>query len=277
MQVSGKMITGIFFVLLFCTAAGCTSFTKTKPSDLNTPPGSSGGGSGGGPGGGGGGSGGGSGGSSSGSYPQNTYFSFDCKGEYKASGMFGEPPWNRHGKFTLTGNMPFPIPYDYNNMAGYALYTATDAKGAGMSSPLHLNAELQGCYGTADDCQPCHFIFDGDIYAGGSMVFNQKAGPERRWTVVFMQQAGEEGIWHINSFTQTEGGCPLTWDKDKNPVELVMPALSCYPATRGADSGVPFTFSDGSGFVVSPTIEPHDIVFTSLDPRVVFHIGRAPS
>jgi hypothetical protein len=62
----------------------------------------------------GGGTGGGYGGRStagSGSYPQNYYFTFDCAGEWKS---YTDPVWeNHHGSFTLTGNVPFPITYDF--------------------------------------------------------------------------------------------------------------------------------------------------------------------
>ena len=96
----------------------------------------------------------------------------------------------------------------FNNPARYARYTATDTTGSGMSSPLQVRGESSSCSGTPDDCKPCHFVFDGDIYAGGMMVFNGSAGADQRWIVVFTRMpGGENGIWHTRSITQTESGC----------------------------------------------------------------------
>ncbi|MDD1683479.1 MAG: hypothetical protein LUO98_06560 [Methanoregula sp.] len=271
MKVSWKWITGIVCVLLLCTAAGCTNFAATKSSNSNPSQGSSGG-----SGGGSGGSGGGSGGSSSGSYPQNSYFTFNCKGEWKSSTAL---PWkDHHGKFTVTGNVPFPIPYDYNNPARYALYTATDTAGSGLSTPLQVQGESYYCSGTPDDCKPCHFIFDGDIFAGGVMVFNGSADTSRKWTVVFTRMpGGENGIWHTRSIQQTGNGCNVKDVEAVGPLEVILPTYACFTKDAGRESGTPFSFSDGSGFVVSPHVDPGDFTLTSLDPRVVFHLGRAPS
>jgi hypothetical protein len=272
MQVSWKWISGIVCVLLFCTAVGCMSFTTTKSSNSNPSQGSSGE-----SGGGSGGSGGGSGGSSSGSYPQNTYFSFDCKGEWKDTTISGSPPWNHHGKFTVIGNVPFPILYDYN-LLGYGMYPDVNAGRSDRSNPLHIQGESQECEGPANDCKPCHFVFDGEIYAGGVMVFNQSAGPGRRWIVSFSPMpGGENGIWHTNSIQQTEGGCPITDIEQYGPLDIILPAHACFTANRGSESGNSFTFSDGSGFAVEPHLDPDNTEFSKLEPHVVFHIGRAPS
>jgi hypothetical protein len=108
-------------------------------------------------------------------------------------------------------------------------------------------------------------------------LFDKSAGSERRWVVSFMPKPGGDGeIWHTNSFTQTESSCQETYDKENNPILLIDPAYSCYTSVEGANSGTPFTFSDGSGFVVSPYLKPQNIEFTSFDPKVVFHIGKAP-
>jgi len=253
-------IAAVSMIIILLLVAGCTSDTTRNSQN--------GGGSGGG-------LGGGSGGSSSGSYPQNIYFSFDCQGEWKSA---TDPAWkNHHGTFTVTGNVPFPIPYDYNNPIGYALYTDANAGRSDRSNPLHITGESQECWGTPDDCKLCHFIFDGDIYGGGLMVYNQSA-PGRHWVVNFARMpGGENGIWHTNSIQQTEGGCPATDIEKVGPFEIVESSYACFNANVGPESGTSFDFSDGSGFVVSPHVDPGDYTFTSLDPRVVFHIGRAPS
>ena len=264
LQVSGKWIAGIVFVLLFCMAAGCMGSGGSTNPGPGLSPGNSGG------------SGGGS-SNSPGNFPQNSYFTFDCKGDWKSS---TDLPWkNHHGSFTVTGNVPFPITYDYQ-VTGIGLYTATDTAGTGMSSPLQVQGESSYCSGTPDDCKPCHFVLEGDIYAGGMMVYNRSADSSRKWTVVFSRMPGGEGIWHIRSVKQTEGGCDVTGAgavEAVGPVEVIMPTYACFTKDEGSESGTPFSFSDGSGFVVSPHIDPSNTEFTSLDPRVVFHLGKAPS
>ena len=211
----------------------------------------------------------------SGSYPQNSYFAFDCPGKRKSS---TGPGWkNHHGSFTLTGNVPFPVTYDFNNPARYALCTATDTSGPGMSSPLQVRGESSSCSGIPIDCKPCHFVFDGDIYAGGMMVYNGSAGSKQRWTVVFTRMpGGENGIWHTMSLTQTERGCEVTDIEAVGPIEVILPADGCFTNDAGTKNGTPFAFFDGSGFVVSPHVDNGNTEFTCLDPRVVFHPGKAP-
>lgn len=264
MQVSGKWIAGIVSVLLFCMAAGCMGSGGSTNPGPGPSPGNSGG------------SGGGS-SNSPGNFPQNSYFTFDCKGDWKSS---TDLPWkNHHGSFTVTGHVPFPITYDYQ-VTGIGLYTATDTAGTGMSSPLQVQGESSYCSGTPDDCKPCHFAFEGDIYTGGMMVFNRSADSSRKWTVVFSRMPGGEGIWHTRSVKQTEGGCEVTGAgavEAVGPVEVIMPTYACFTKDEGSESGTPFSFSDGSGFVVSPHIDPSNTEFTSLDPRVVFHLGKPPS
>jgi hypothetical protein len=267
MKVSLKWITCIVCVLLLCTAAGCTNFATTKSSNSNPSQSSSGGSGGGNEG-----SGGGSGGSSSGSYPQNSYFTFDCKGEWKSSTDAARKTHN--GKFTVTGNVPFPISYDYN-LIGYGLYTDVNAGRSDRSNPLRIKGESQECWGTPDDCKLCHFVFDGEIYAGGVMVYNRSESSGRHWTVYFARMpGGENGIWHTYSLQQTGSDCPATEIEKVGPFEIVESSYACFSTKDGA---APFDFSDGSGFVVSPHIDPGDFTFTSLDPRVVFHLGKTPS
>jgi hypothetical protein len=58
------------------------------------------------------------------------------------------------------------------------------------------------------------------------------------------------------------------------------PAFACSSRNRsdaGANSGTPFAFSEGSGFVISPHVDPGNTAFTSQDPRMIFHPGKAPS
>lgn len=264
------MIAGIVFVILFCIAAGCTGFSMTKNQNAGSMQNSDGGSDGSS-------SGNAKGSSSTGSYPQNSYFTFDCKGEWKDSTISGQPPWNHHGSFIVTGNVPFPITYDYN-VVGFGLYTATDAAGSGMSNALHIQGESQECVGAASDCKPCHFIFDGEIYAGGLMVYNRSADSSRRWTVVFTRMpGGENGIWHTTSFRQTEGGCPITDVEQVGPLDIVGPADACFTKDMKDESGTPFSFSDSSGFVVSPSIDPLNVEFSKMEPNVVFHLGKAPS
>lgn len=253
-------------MLLLCILAGCTESGGTKApgsgisADASRGPGE--------------GNGGGTGGGRSGSFPQNSYFTFDCKGDWKSS---TDPDWrNHHGSFTVTGNVPFPITYDYQ-VTGIGLYTATDTAGSGMSSPVQVKGESSYCSGTPDDCKPCHFVFDGDIYAGGMMVYNRSADSPRKWTVIFTRMPGGEGIWHTRSVRQTGGDCDVTDVEAVGPVEVIMPAYACFTKDEGSASGTPFSFSDGSGFVVSPHVDPGNTEFTSLDPRVVFHLGKAPS
>ena len=267
LRIPGIIVIGIVLVLLFCTAAGCTGIA-TKKSQIADSAQDSEGGTGGGYGGGN--------TAGSGSYPQNSYFTFDCAGEWKSS---TDPVWkNHHGSFTLTGNVPFPITYDFNNPARYALYTSTDTSGSGMSSPLQVKGESSYCSGTPDDCKPCHFVFNGDIYAGGMMVYNGSAGSDQRWIVVFTQMpGGENGVWHTRSLTQTENGCEVTDIDAVGPLEVILPAYGCFTKDAGVQSGTPFAFSEGSGFVVLPHVDPGNTEFTSLDPRVVFHLGKAPS
>lgn len=262
MKLSGKLIAGIVFVLLFCIVAGCTNFATSTTSQ-----------SGGGSGGGNGGSGGGTAAAGAVSYPPNTYFTLDCKGEYKEKGQEGGAPWNQHGSFTLTGNVPFPITYDYENPTGYAGYSAVPL---GTNIPLTIHAESEGCYGNKDDCKPCHFIYDGQIFASGLMAYNRTNDPGP-WTVIFLQMPGGEGFWHTVSLTQTDGDCPLTIDQAITPGGLVDPASSCYTDSQGGSLGTPFTFSDGNEFEVSPYQDPDNVVFTSFKPTATFHIGRAPS
>lgn len=259
------MIAGIAFVVVFCALAGCTGFAGSKSAGSDGLQNS------------GVGSGGGSGGTGSpGSYPQNSYFTFDCRGDWKDTSIHGEAPWNHHGTFTVSGDVSFPITYDYHE-TGFALYTATDARGSDMSSPLRINGESWECVGAASDCKPCHYVFEGEIYAGGLMVYNKSADSSRRWTVFFSRMPGGEGIWHTNSIRQTEGSCPVTDIEQVGPVEITLPAVACFTRDERTGSGTPFSFSDGSGFTVSPHIEPGDYLFTSLNPRVVFHLGKAPS
>jgi hypothetical protein len=255
---SGKWIAGFVFVLLFCIGAGCTNLQAGTSPQAGEGSGGNGGGSG-------------SGNPAAGavSYPANTYFTMDCKGVYKVMGPQGDAPWNQHGSFTLTGNVPFPITYDYQNPMGYALYNSVNPSG---SSPLTIHAETEGCYGSKDDCKPCHFIYDG-----GMMVYNRTADPGP-WSVTFMQMPGGEGTWHTISLTQTDGDCPLTIDQAITPGGLIMPASSCYTDSQGGSLGTPFTFSDGNQFAISPHPGPDNVVFTgSFKPTATFHIGTAPS
>jgi hypothetical protein len=123
----------------------------------------------------------------------------------------------------------------------------------------------------ASACKPCHFIYDGDIFAAAMVVFNQSAGSERECVVSFMNVAG------ANSFPQTGNGCPETYDKDNNPIEMIGPSPSCYTVNEGKNSWTPFTFSNVSGFVVSPHVKPYNTEFTRFDPKITSHIGKAPS
>lgn len=248
-------------VIALLLAAECTTNTSSS--------------TGGGNGNNGGGSGGGNAAAGAVSYPPNTYFTLDCQGEYKVMGPQGDAPWNQHGSFTLTGNVPFPITSDYNNQMGYALYNAVPL---GTNIPLTIHAESEGCYGSKDDCKPCHFVYDGQIFASGMMVYNRSADPGP-WSVTFLQMpGGEGGFWHTVSLTQTDGDCPVTIDQAVTPGGLIDPASSCYTDSQGGNLGTPFSFSDGNEFEVSPHPAPTDVVFTStFKPTATFHIGRAPS
>ena len=208
-----------------------------------------------------------SGGASSGSYPMDTYFAFDCNGAYKETGEQGGPPWNHHTSFSMKGNVPFPVSYD-PHVARIALYTAVPD----MNNPLHISAERTGCWGPKDDCKPCHFLFEGDILAGGMMSYDQSAGTVP-WTVIFSGLAGAGGVWQTQSIHQTVDGCPVTED----PVNFIEPAYACYEREDGAKTATPFSFSDGSPVDISPYLKPGNVEFTSFNNRVTFHIGRAPS
>jgi len=44
-------------------------------------------------------------------YPQNSYFTFDCEGDWK---LYTNMGWkNHHGSFILTGDVSLPIVYDF--------------------------------------------------------------------------------------------------------------------------------------------------------------------
>ena len=256
-KVSGIWIAGIVFVLLFCVVAGCTNPATSTSSQA-----------GGGSGGNGGGSGGGTAAAGAVSYPPNTYFTLDCKGEWQDTSISPD----HFGSFTLTGNVTIHITYDYENPTGYEVYSAVTL---GTNIPLTIHAESEGCWEGGTDCKHCHFIYDGQLFAGAQMAYNRTNDPGP-WTVAFMQMPGGEGIWHTVSFTQTDANCPITIDQTFTPQEAVGPASSCFTLKQGGSFGQPFSFSDGSEFEVSPH-QDSDVVFTSLKPTATFHIGRAPS
>jgi hypothetical protein len=109
------------------------------------------------------------------------------------------------------------------------------------------------------------------------MVYNRSADSSRKWIVVFTGMPGSEGIRHIRSVRQTDSSCDVADVEAVGRVEVIMPTYGCFTDDEGSASGTPFSFSDGSGFVISPLIDPSNTEFTSLNPRVIFHLGKAPS
>jgi hypothetical protein len=260
-MVSAVVVCGLIALLL---VAGCTDvLTKQKAGGFGNAPTTTDNG----------GRNGGSGNAAAGavSYPPDTYFAIDCKGEYKVKGQEGDAPWNQHGSFTLNGNVPIPIiAADYEIPTGHAAYVPL----YGKDNPLTIHAEKEGCYGSRDDCRPCHFTYDGQIFGTGLMAYNRSNDPEP-WAFFFMATAGSEGIdLHTVSFTQTDAGCPLPLDQNLTLKELIDPTVSCFSRAGGI---TPFSFSDGTEFEVSPHQDPYNVVFTSLKPMATFHIGKAPS
>ena len=268
MNHSASVFAVIAIVILFCLAAGCTGTAAKKSAGSGSLPVSSRGGDSGG------GSGGGAG--NSGDFPKQTYLAVDCAGAWKDTTIHGEAPWNHHGNFHVTGNVPFSIEYDYNLM-GFGLYPDVNAGRSDRSNPLRIRGESWECVGAAGDCQQCHYVFDGEIYAGGTLIYNRSADSSRRWTATLTRMPGGEGIWHTISATQTEGACPTTDLGEFVPTEITLPADACFTANRGTESGNGFSFSDGSAFDVDPRLDPDNTEFSTLTPHVTFHMGRAPS
>jgi hypothetical protein len=213
---------------------------------------------------------------------QTVYFSVDCNGQWRSSGNFADPE-DYHGSFTAAGTILFPMTYDYHGMKE-ALYVSRDMGKADGSNPLHVTAESYGCYHDgSEDCVPCHFVFDGDVYVSGNMVYNGSEGPDRLWTVQFMEAMGPDGLLHVNSLRQTEPGCPVVKNnpsyEESMPFLLTDPVSACYQsAIMNYWTGrAPFTFADGSPVVVSPAYEPgDDRTITSLNQGITFHTGAVP-
>jgi hypothetical protein len=211
----------------------------------------------------------GSGGNGGGNYPRDVYFAADCSGQWKG---IPSTPYDYQGSFTLTGNVPVPIPYDYDTPAGYAGYVS-DKYGV-----LHIQAESQGCYGPKDTCKICHYIYDGEIASTANIVYNRSAGPGQLWTVWLSDTMIGSGIWHTISYQQTDSSCPESLDESSGPILLIGPATEgCFNAGKGFGARSPFTFADGSAITVSSHSTYNSIEYTHLDPRWVFHIGRAPT
>jgi hypothetical protein len=250
----------VCMLVILLAVTGCTSVTSQNPQN-----------------------GGGAGVSSTGGYLQNTYFAYDCTAEYKATGQWGEAPYNNHGKFTLTGNIPFPLDYDYNNPTGYALYTDQYGGNSDKGNLVYIKSEWYECKKLDDketSCtQHCHYLWDGTFYVGGTMVYNTSAESGRRWTVAFSEtsKGDESDPFHTNSIQQTDSSCPDTDYESMPPADLWEPEDVCFNKGTNWDRMTPFTFSDSSAFKISPHLDADNYVFTSLDPGVTFYIGKAPS
>jgi hypothetical protein len=204
-----------------------------------------------------------------GDYPRDVYFTVDCTGQWK--GIPGNPH-DYQGTFTLTGNVPVPITYDYDTPAGYAGY------GSDKYGVLHIRAESQGCYGPKDTCKICHYVYDGEVASTANIVYNRSAGTERLWTVWLENTMMGSETWHTISYKQTDSNCPESLDESSGPIRLIGPATEgCFNAGKGFGARSPFTFSDGSAFTISSHSTYSSIEYTHLDPRWAFHIGRAPS
>jgi hypothetical protein len=261
------IVTMIVIVLVM--AGGCANPTKSsdissQSSGLSSQSGGSGGiGSGGG-------------GSSAVRFPQ-CYFTFECNAEYNDR---QEAPYTKYHKFTVTGFIPFQeSDLDYLDL-GLAMFPSQPYP-SGWNTPMHIHAEEWGCYDNygSSECNRCHFIFDGDIYASGWIIFDQNAGSGRLWTANIFRGRGDPrkeagGDWHTNSFKQTESSCLETEDQELQKAHTLDLVDNCFSDIH--DPATPFSFATGSGFMI-PHLPPTSHDFTRLETNVVFTIGRAPS
>ena len=211
---------------------------------------------------------------SPGSFSQQTYFSIDCSGTWHAN--YGND-WSKiHGSFTLEGNIPVLMDYDYHTISP-ALYTDTNAGNLNKGNLMHLRSEFSEVVDKDGTFIPCHFTYDGYQWAGGSMEYNTSGDSSRRWTAMFDETSKDISL-PPEKVEQTDPSCPIT-DYAKNPpTELTQPADACYTAEGRQAVGSPFSFSDSSTFPVIDTITYSDsYTFDKLDPTATFHMGRAPS
>jgi len=252
MSVSGNCaIPGIVvLVVIFCAVAGCSGVLPANPAAAGgSTSGSSSGGSGGGSGG----------GSSSSGYPQYAYFTFACTGSWTESS-------DHHGTFSMTGTMPFTLDYPWDNGAGIALYTSDTGKNNG-GTPLRVKSEVwDGGLTTESDSQPCHFTWEGDVGAAGSMNYQN-----RKWTVYFLPVALDTETYRTISVRQDSPDCPAEYNSPEfvHP-DLYQPEYDCIVS----DEPVPFDFSTGSGFDLPPHTPGKS--WNTFASHISFSRGKAP-
>lgn len=246
------VILGIVFVVIFCAVAGCFSSLPVNQAAA--------GGSKGGDNSGGGTAGGGSGGGSGSSgYPQYAHFTFTCKGSWTERE-------NHHGTFSMTGTMPFTLDYPWDNDAGAALYNSDTGKN-NEYTPLRVKSEVwDGGLTTEADSQPCHFTWEGDVGATGSM--NYQKG---KWTVKFMVVPVGAETYRTISIKQDSPDCPATYNSpDFVHTDLYTPESDCIVSKEP----VQFDFSTGSGFDLPPHKPGKD--WDTFASHVSFSRGKAP-
>ena len=213
--------------------------------------------------------------SSPGSYHQETYFAVDCSGTWHA--VYGSDWRKVHGSFTLTGNIPFLMEYDYHTMTD-ALYTDTNAGHLDTGNVMHLQSEYSEIVSDGHgNLLPCHFTYDGYQYADAGMEYNTSGDSPSRWTATFSHVSANKPL-PPETVKQTEPSCPVTEYTDPVPTELTGPAESCYSNGNYEMDNSPFSFSDNAEFPVIDTVDTSDYyTFDKLDPTATFHLGRAPS
>jgi hypothetical protein len=221
---------------------------------------------------------------SSDNFPDYVFFTFNCRGSWKVP---TSSPEYEEGTFTVTGNVPFRIPYYWDNPAGVAVYVQDQS--SGYYPPLYVNSEYSTCRREPDgnDCKPCHFIYTGKIYATGSMLYNASGGPGRKWVAAFhtvlpKNPSSPSSLADTLSITQTEAGCPAAYaeEVESDPSYLMTENAQLYCFSNMIDPvmsnsiDTPFTFTEGSTIDVHTPVTDDSLVMTDYDPSVSFHLGH---
>ena len=166
----------------------------------------------------------------------------------------------------MTGNMPFTLDYPWDNDVGAALYTSDTGKN-NEYTPLRVKSEVwDGGLTTEADAEPCHFTWEGDVGATGSM--NYQKG---KWTVKFMVVPVGAETYRTISIKQDSPDCPATYNSpDFVHTDLYTPEYDCILS----EDPVPFDFTTGSAFDLPPHKPGKD--WDTFASRVSFSRGKAP-